>query len=274
MEGQNIEAIVMATGGQTVRLQIRYPSSPDCRAHSLHLFRFSSRYCPFFVRSCRVKHCKQLSIFTNSSSQNGMSIPLQPAPVAPRKRRRVFRVRRAPNNPSEKTTRLPSLPSPLQSEKKWRPRTHTRTRRRPQTTRRPSPCSTSAATAASPASRSATCCAPAARTPRWPRSATSSRASAQTVRADLQIDKRAHSGNTSRETVDFDAFSKVLNRPGGFRDPGQPEEYCRGFQVFDKDMTGFIGVGQLRYSMFRSFLGGATSETDTNKQSSPTSARR
>ena len=53
-----------------------------------------------------------------------------------------------------------------------------------------------------------------------------------------------------RFPVDFDAFSKVLNRPGGFRDPGEPEEYCRGFQVFDKDMTGFIGVGQLRYSTF------------------------
>lgn len=48
-------------------------------------------------------------------------------------------------------------------------------------------------------------------------------------------------------TVDFETFSKMLNRPGGFRDPGEPEEYCRGFQVFDKDMTGFIGVGQLRY---------------------------
>ncbi|EMR85347.1 putative myosin regulatory light chain cdc4 protein [Botrytis cinerea BcDW1] len=46
---------------------------------------------------------------------------------------------------------------------------------------------------------------------------------------------------------DFETFSKILNRPGGFRDPGEPEEYCRGFQVFDKDMTGFIGVGQLRY---------------------------
>ncbi|KAL9058439.1 MAG: hypothetical protein Q9162_001734 [Coniocarpon cinnabarinum] len=46
---------------------------------------------------------------------------------------------------------------------------------------------------------------------------------------------------------DYDSFSKVLNRPGGFRDPGEPEEYCRGFQVFDKDMTGYIGVGQLRY---------------------------
>jgi Ca2+-binding EF-hand superfamily protein len=54
--------------------------------------------------------------------------------------------------------------------------------------------------------------------------------------------------------VDFDSFQKVLNRPGGFRDPGEPEEYCRGFQVFDKDLTGFIGVGQLRYSQSPLFL--------------------
>jgi Ca2+-binding EF-hand superfamily protein len=47
--------------------------------------------------------------------------------------------------------------------------------------------------------------------------------------------------------VDFETFQKILNRPGGFRDPGEPEEYCRGFQVFDKNMTGRIGVGQLRY---------------------------
>ena len=53
--------------------------------------------------------------------------------------------------------------------------------------------------------------------------------------------------NKSDGTVDFETFSKILNRPGGFRDPGEPEECCRGFQVFDKDMTGFIGVGQLRY---------------------------
>ncbi|KAG7008641.1 hypothetical protein G7Y79_00005g017820 [Physcia stellaris] len=33
----------------------------------------------------------------------------------------------------------------------------------------------------------------------------------------------------------------------GFRDPGEPEEYCLGFKVFDKDATGYIGVGQLRY---------------------------
>lgn len=56
-----------------------------------------------------------------------------------------------------------------------------------------------------------------------------------------------HAMLTNHDTVDFDTFSKILNRPGGFREPGEPEEYCRGFQVFDKDMTGFIGVGQLRY---------------------------
>lgn len=50
------------------------------------------------------------------------------------------------------------------------------------------------------------------------------------------------------EIVDFESFSKILNRPGGFRDPGEPEEYCLGFKVFDKDATGYIGVGQLRYS--------------------------
>ncbi|CAD0095414.1 unnamed protein product [Aureobasidium vineae] len=60
----------------------------------------------------------------------------------------------------------------------------------------------------------------------------------------VQIDSL---GDLLRACVDFDSFSKVLNRAGGFRDPGEPEEYCRGFQVFDKDMTGFIGVGQLRY---------------------------
>lgn len=55
------------------------------------------------------------------------------------------------------------------------------------------------------------------------------------------------SANLIISTVDFETFSKILNRPGGFRDPGEPEEYCRGFQVFDKDMTGFIGVGQIKY---------------------------
>lgn len=50
--------------------------------------------------------------------------------------------------------------------------------------------------------------------------------------------------------VEYESFLKVLNRPDGFRDPGDPMDYCRGFQVFDKDSTGFIGIGQLKYSRF------------------------
>lgn len=64
-------------------------------------------------------------------------------------------------------------------------------------------------------------------------------------------------------TVDFETFQRILNRPGGFRDPGEPEEYCRGFQVFDKDMTGFIGVGQLKYILTN--LGEKMSEEEVDE---------
>jgi Ca2+-binding EF-hand superfamily protein len=63
--------------------------------------------------------------------------------------------------------------------------------------------------------------------------------------------------------VDFDSFTRVLNRPGGFRDPGEPEEYCRGFQVFDKDLTGFIGVGQFKYILTN--LGEKMSEEEVDE---------
>lgn len=63
--------------------------------------------------------------------------------------------------------------------------------------------------------------------------------------------------------VDFETFQRVLNRPGGFRDPGEPDEYCRGFQVFDKDMTGFIGVGQLKYILTN--LGEKMSEEEVDE---------
>lgn len=51
----------------------------------------------------------------------------------------------------------------------------------------------------------------------------------------------------SGDTFDFDTFVKIVNRPDGFKSLGQPEDYIRGFQVFDKDVTGEIGVGELRY---------------------------
>ena len=52
--------------------------------------------------------------------------------------------------------------------------------------------------------------------------------------------------------VDFDLFLRILNRPDGFRAPGQPDDFVRGFQVFDKDGTGFIGVGELKYGTYAS----------------------
>jgi hypothetical protein len=72
-----------------------------------------------------------------------------------------------------------------------------------------------------------------------------------------------HAADTLAETVDFETFQRILNRPGGFRDPGEPEEYCRGFQVFDKDMTGFIGVGQLKYILTN--LGEKMSEEEVDE---------
>ncbi|WFD24463.1 myosin II light chain [Malassezia equina] len=47
--------------------------------------------------------------------------------------------------------------------------------------------------------------------------------------------------------IDYATFNKILNRPNGFKPAGTPEEFIRGFQVFDKDGTGQIGVGELRY---------------------------
>lgn len=47
--------------------------------------------------------------------------------------------------------------------------------------------------------------------------------------------------------VDFDSFVKIVQRPDGFRPPGDPEDLVRGFQIFDKENTGYIGVGELRY---------------------------
>lgn len=46
---------------------------------------------------------------------------------------------------------------------------------------------------------------------------------------------------------DFETYEKIINRPDGFKPLGLPEDYIKGFQVFDKEQTGYIGVGELRY---------------------------
>lgn len=47
--------------------------------------------------------------------------------------------------------------------------------------------------------------------------------------------------------LDFDTYVTIINRPDGFKPLGEPEDYIKGFQVFDKEGTGYIGVGELRY---------------------------
>merc|ERR1711939_307153 len=47
--------------------------------------------------------------------------------------------------------------------------------------------------------------------------------------------------------IDLHTFTQILNRPDGYKAAGHEEEFVRAFAVFDKDATGHIGVGELRY---------------------------
>ncbi|CAJ0843859.1 10310_t:CDS:2, partial [Entrophospora sp. SA101] len=49
------------------------------------------------------------------------------------------------------------------------------------------------------------------------------------------------------ERIDFNKFMEILERPNGFAPLGTFEEFIEGFQVFDKDRTGYISAGELRY---------------------------
>ena len=62
---------------------------------------------------------------------------------------------------------------------------------------------------------------------------------------------------------DFETFVKIVTRPDGFKDLGEPEDYVRGFQVFDKDQTGYIGVGELRYIL--TSLGEKLTDTEVDE---------
>ncbi|RIA87742.1 EF-hand protein [Glomus cerebriforme] len=47
--------------------------------------------------------------------------------------------------------------------------------------------------------------------------------------------------------ISFDKFLEILLRPNGFAPAGTYEEIFEGFQVFDKDRTGYISVGEIKY---------------------------
>ena len=51
------------------------------------------------------------------------------------------------------------------------------------------------------------------------------------------------------DDFDYDTFLRLLHRPDGFRSPGTADDFVRGFQVFDNEGSGFIGVGELKYGI-------------------------
>ncbi|KAL7418061.1 EF-hand protein [Mrakia frigida] len=47
--------------------------------------------------------------------------------------------------------------------------------------------------------------------------------------------------------VDYNTFVSILNRPGGFEPAGTLPEFTKAFKVFDKEDSGFIAVGEIKY---------------------------
>lgn len=47
--------------------------------------------------------------------------------------------------------------------------------------------------------------------------------------------------------LSYEQFKELVNRDGGFKELGKPEDYIKAFQIFDKNLTGFISVGELKY---------------------------
>ncbi|KAJ1928922.1 myosin II light chain [Tieghemiomyces parasiticus] len=71
----------------------------------------------------------------------------------------------------------------------------------------------------------------------------------ETELAEIVGDLEAERGAQQSKNVDFDAFLRILQRPGGFAKPSEDafEEFVQAFQVFDKEGNGFISAGELRY---------------------------
>ncbi|CAG8472369.1 12991_t:CDS:2 [Acaulospora morrowiae] len=50
--------------------------------------------------------------------------------------------------------------------------------------------------------------------------------------------------------ITFEKFIEILGRPNGFAPAGTYEEFVEGFQVLDKDRTGYISASELRYGLY------------------------
>ncbi|CDZ96989.1 myosin regulatory light chain cdc4 [Phaffia rhodozyma] len=47
--------------------------------------------------------------------------------------------------------------------------------------------------------------------------------------------------------VDYNTFVQILNRPGGWEPAGTLAEFTKAFKVFDKEDSGRIAVGEVKY---------------------------
>ncbi|ORZ36005.1 hypothetical protein BCR44DRAFT_80296 [Catenaria anguillulae PL171] len=63
--------------------------------------------------------------------------------------------------------------------------------------------------------------------------------------------------------VTFDMFVDILAKPDTFKLQATMEEFLQGFHVFDKDQTGYISTGELRYVL--TSLGEKLSDADVDE---------
>jgi len=61
-----------------------------------------------------------------------------------------------------------------------------------------------------------------------------------------QADVKAIEASAPAE-VDYQTFLAILNRPDGFKPAGTVDEFIAAFRVFDKEKSGMIGAGELKY---------------------------
>lgn len=61
--------------------------------------------------------------------------------------------------------------------------------------------------------------------------------------------------------IDFNTFKALAAESKS--DIGKPEDYIKAFQIFDRDMTGFISLGELKYIL--TSIGEPLSETEVSE---------
>lgn len=78
-----------------------------------------------------------------------------------------------------------------------------------------------------------------------------------------EIQDLQETGLGGEKEFDYPTFVKIINRPDGFKQLGEVNDYTRAFQVFDKNLTGFIGVGELKYIL--TSIGEKLSESEVDE---------